>query len=77
MCVVRRLLAASLLTWLAGCNNSAPTLPTIPSLPAPLSYVVSGILSETVDGVSRPLGACSRLSGWVSNFVVAVDPVYW
>lgn len=59
MRMFRRLVAASLLTWLAGCNNSVPTSPptspTSPSLPAPLSYVVSGILFETVDGVSRPL----------------------
>lgn len=53
MRMFRQLLAASLLAWLAGCNNSVPTSPTNP--PAPLSYVVSGILSETVDGVSRPL----------------------
>jgi hypothetical protein len=59
MRMFRRLLAASLLTWLAGCNNSVPTSSTSPSPspspPAPLHYVVSGILSETVDGVSRPL----------------------
>jgi hypothetical protein len=59
MRVFRRLVAASLLAWLAGCNNSVPTSPptspTSPSLSAPLSFVVSGILSETVNGVSRPL----------------------
>src|SRR5919106_1773284 len=53
--MLRDLLAASLLACLAGCNNSVPTLPTSHSPPAPLSYVVSGILSETVGGVSRPL----------------------
>lgn len=55
MPMFRRLLAASLLAWLVGCSDSVPTSPASPSLPAPLSYMVSGILSETVDGVSRPL----------------------
>ena len=45
----RRLLVASLLPWLAGCTSSAPTSP------APQSYVVSGILFETFDGISHPL----------------------
>jgi hypothetical protein len=51
----RRLLAASLLAWLAGCDNSAPTSPTNPSVPTPQSYVVSGTVTETVNGVSRPV----------------------
>jgi len=44
MRLFRRLLAASLLVWLASCNDSVPTSPTNPSLPAPQSYVVSGCL---------------------------------
>jgi hypothetical protein len=52
-----RLLAASVLTWLPGCNQSVPTSATGPALPAPpaTTYVVSGIVAETVDGVARPL----------------------
>jgi hypothetical protein len=50
----RRVVAAYLLA-LAGCNDSVPTSPTDASLPATMSYTVSGILSETVDGISRPL----------------------
>ena len=55
----RWLLSASLLPWLASCNNSVPTSPESPSLPAPSlpvpqSYVVSGTVSETVGGTSRP-----------------------
>jgi hypothetical protein len=56
---LHRLLVASLLAWLPGCNNSTPsspaTSPTSPSLPVPQSYVVSGTVSETVDGISRPI----------------------
>jgi hypothetical protein len=55
MPMFRRLLAASLVTWLVCCNDSVPTSPASPSLPTPQSYVVSGTVSETVDGVSRPL----------------------
>ena len=51
----RRFLAAYLLAWLAGCNNSGPTSPTSISPPAPRSYVVSGILSETADRITRTL----------------------
>lgn len=61
-----RLLAAPLLAWLAGCNDSAPTLPISPSLPQPVTYMVSGIVSETVDGVSRPL-AGRRVNLWISQ----------
>jgi hypothetical protein len=53
----RPLLAAYVLAWLAGCNNSVPTSPTGASPPAPVSYMVSGILSETVNGISRTLPA--------------------
>lgn len=55
-----RLLAASLLAWLAGCNTSVPTSPTN------LSYAVSGILSETVDGISRPLAGL-RVDLWIDQ----------
>ena len=55
MRMFRRLLAASLLAWLVGCSNSVPTSPASPSLPAPQSYLVSGTVSETVDGISRPV----------------------
>jgi hypothetical protein len=55
MRMVRRLLAASLLAWLTGCSSSVPTPPTSPSVPVPQSYVVSGTVSETVDGISRPV----------------------
>ena len=51
----RRLLSASLLVSLANCNDSVPTSPESPSLPVPQSYVVSGTVSETVNGVSRPV----------------------
>ena len=58
--VFRRSLAVSLVAWLGGCSNSVPTSPANPSPanpspPVPQSYVVAGVLSETVDGVSRPL----------------------
>jgi hypothetical protein len=59
MRMFRRLLATSLLACLAGCSDSEPTAPTSPSLPQPVTYVVSGVLSETVDGVSRPLAGRS------------------
>ena len=57
MRIFRRLLAVSLLTWLGGCGNSAPTspAPSPPLPPLPESFVVSGTLFETVDGVSRRL----------------------
>jgi hypothetical protein len=55
MPMFRRLLAASLLAWLVGCSDSVPTSPASPSLPLPQSYVVSGTVSETVDGISRPV----------------------
>jgi hypothetical protein len=55
MPMFRRLLAASLMAWLAGCNDSVPTSPTSSSVPTPQSYVVSGTVSETVGGISRPV----------------------
>jgi hypothetical protein len=55
MLMIRCLLAASLLVWLTGCSDSVPTSPAPPSPPAPRSYVVSGTVFETVNGVSRPL----------------------
>ena len=60
------LLVVSLLTVLSGCNNSGLTASPSPSPPAPLSYVVSGIASETVDGVSRPL-AGRTVHLWISQ----------
>jgi hypothetical protein len=42
--------AASLLMWLGAFSNSAQLSLT---RPAPQSYVVSGTVSETVDGVSN------------------------
>ena len=66
MRMFRRLLAVSLLAWLAGCNNSMPTSPANPSPSTPLSYVVSGVVSETVDGVSRPL-AGRTVHLWISQ----------
>jgi hypothetical protein len=53
MGIDRRFLAASLLFSLTGCSESMPVAPTPP--PSPPSYVVSGIVRETVDGVSRPV----------------------
>jgi hypothetical protein len=55
MPMFRRFLAASLMAWLVGCNDGVPTSPTSPSVPTPQSYVVSGTVSETVGGVSRPV----------------------
>jgi hypothetical protein len=57
MCMFRPLPMVSLLVSLSGCSssNSAPTSPATPSPPVPQSYVVSGVLSEMVGGVSRPL----------------------
>jgi hypothetical protein len=48
-----RLLATSLLTWMAGCGASVPTSPASPQ--QPVTYMFSGIASETVDGLTRPL----------------------
>ena len=76
MGVFHRLLAASLLAWLAGCNNSMPsaaTSPTSPSLPAPQSYVVSGTVSETVDGISRPV-AGRRVDLYISGICEQIIP---
>jgi hypothetical protein len=54
MPIFRQLLAASLLASVS-CNDSVPTLPTSPSVPAPQSYAVSGTVYETVGGISRPV----------------------
>ena len=51
----RGLLGASLLASLAGCHSSVPTSPTEALPAATTSYTASGILSERVDGISRPL----------------------
>jgi hypothetical protein len=55
---IRHVAAASLLAWVAGCNSASPAVPTDPRDPEPpaeVTYVVSGVVSEVVDGVSRPL----------------------
>jgi hypothetical protein len=56
MRVFHRLLAASAPAWLAGCGNPTQPSPasslTSPSLPVPQTYIVSGTVSETVDGIS-------------------------
>jgi hypothetical protein len=41
----------------AACDSSAPTAPTPP--PPPATYGVTGVVSETVDGISRPLADTS------------------
>lgn len=55
MRILGRLLTASLLIWLGGCSDSVPTSPTSLTQPTPGPFVVSGTLSEAVDGISRPL----------------------
>ncbi len=55
MRIFRRLSAAAALLALTDCGNSVPTSPANPSPAVAQSYVVSGIVSEQVDGVSRPL----------------------
>ena len=71
------LLVASLLAWLSGCHNSMPsspaTSPTSPSLPAPQSHVVSGTVSETVEGISRPV-AGRRVDVFISGICDQVIP---
>jgi hypothetical protein len=65
-----------LLVLPAGCNDSSSARPTSASPPSPptiQSFVVSGTVSETVDGISRPLpghkvdiyisGSASTLAG--------------
>lgn len=50
-----RLFVVSAVTVLAGCDTSA-TLPASPSSPPqPISFVLSGDVAETVNGVSRPV----------------------
>jgi hypothetical protein len=50
------LLVVSAATVLAGCGTSAPTSPASPSSPPqPTSFVLSGDVAETVNGVSRPV----------------------
>jgi hypothetical protein len=48
MPMFRRLLAASLMACLVGCNNSVSPLPTSPSQSAqlPSTYVVSGTVTR-------------------------------
>jgi hypothetical protein len=77
MRVFHRLLAPLLLAWLAGCNNSRQpspaTSPTIPSLPIPQTYVVSGTVSEIVDGTSRPV-AGRRVDIYMSGICEQIIP---
>ena len=72
MPILRYLLAGWLLACLGGCNNS-PTSPGPPSPPLPQSYVVSGILSETVAGVSRPLAGRKVVLWFGSTESVSTD----
>src|SRR5687768_10694836 len=78
MRMFHRLLTALLLASLPGCNNSMTpsptnpsTSPTSPSPAAPQSYVVSGTVSETVDGISRP--AAGRKVDLYTSFTVCVS----
>ena len=57
MCMFHRFVTVSVLASLAGCNNSVPSSPTSSAQPA--TYTVSGIVSQTVDGVSRPIAGRS------------------
>ena len=63
----RALLAVSMAAWLAGCNDS-PRTPTRPSPPSasPGTFLVSGVVTEMVDGLSRPL-ADRSVWFWVSQ----------
>src|SRR5688572_12586469 len=63
----RALLTVSMAAWLAGCNDS-PRTPTSPSPPSasPGTLLVSGVVTEMVDGVSRPL-ADRSVWLWVSQ----------
>jgi hypothetical protein len=69
----RRLLAASLLAWLVCCSDSVPTSPASLSLPSPQSYVVSGFVSETVDGISRPV-AGRKVDLYISGICEQIKP---
>jgi hypothetical protein len=80
--VFHRLLAASLLACLAGCSEATPTSPeafpeaspTSPSLPVPQTYVVSGTVFETVDGISRPV-AGRTVDFYMSGICEQIVPV--
>jgi hypothetical protein len=63
----RALLAVSMAAWVAGCNDS-PRTPTGPSPPSasPGTFLVSGVVTEMVDGMSRPL-ADRSVWLWVSQ----------
>lgn len=73
MPMFRRLLAASLVAWLVGCNEAPPTSPTNPSVPTPQSYVVSGTVTETVNGVSRP-AAGRKVDFYMSGICEQIIP---
>jgi hypothetical protein len=51
----RAFLAASLLASMAGCHRSVPTAPIDAPLRSSTSYEVSGVVSKTVGGISRPV----------------------
>jgi hypothetical protein len=72
------LVAGSVLAWLAGCNNSmqpsTPTSPASPSLPTPQTHLVSGTVSETVDGISRPVTG-RKVDFYMSGICEQVLPV--
>ena len=51
---IRRFLFASLLASLVGCSDVVPASPAGPS-PSARSAVVSGTVSELVDGITRPV----------------------
>jgi hypothetical protein len=47
-------LLGALAAWVAGCGSELPT-PTSPTSQAADIHLVSGVVSETVDGLSRPI----------------------
>jgi hypothetical protein len=65
--------------WVSGCGNSPPTSPG--PEPSPDSFVVSGLLSETVDGVSRPLAGGQvrlfRITGGTGGGSTEVEEVFF
>jgi hypothetical protein len=48
------LLLGALSAWVAACGSESPT-PTSPTSQAADTHLVSGVVSETVDGISRPI----------------------
>ena len=65
--IVRRLFAASLFVSLGSCNNAVTSSPTSPSRPAqPSTHVVSGTITERLNGVSRP-AALHKVDVYISG----------